>query len=235
MEMSARSAGAAVRKPARSLAERARGFSSASASLAAIIAFPMGSKVAGLSCAIGMWRDPEALPDRSEKNFLTIRSSSEWKVTTTNRPPGFSARSAAKRRLSELAEFIIDKNSKRLEHPGRRMDLVLGLARRHDLDQPGKIARRAEGIARAPLFDGPGNTAGLFLLSQESEDANEIGDLCAVNDVGGGHSLTRHAHIQGSILLERETALRFVDLHRGDADIEHDAVEPAWRRILIKP
>ena len=64
-------------------------------SLAATIGLPIGSKVAARSCTIGRWREPDALPERSEKNFLTIRSSSEWKVTTTSRPPGLSACSAA--------------------------------------------------------------------------------------------------------------------------------------------
>ena len=65
-------------------------------SLAAIIDFPMLSKMAGLSSTIGRCREPAALPERSEKNFLTIRSSSEWNVTTTSRPPGFKTCSAAK-------------------------------------------------------------------------------------------------------------------------------------------
>ncbi len=44
----------------------------------------------------GMWREAEgSLPARSTKKRLTIRSSSEWKVTTTSRPPGTSRRSAA--------------------------------------------------------------------------------------------------------------------------------------------
>ena len=36
-------------------------------------------------------------PERRAKNCLTMRSSSEWNVTTASRPPGFSSRSAATR------------------------------------------------------------------------------------------------------------------------------------------
>src|SRR5690606_445058 len=79
MPMSAARAGACVRRPARSLAERARGLSSASSSVALTTPLPTGSKIAGFSTTIGMWREPPALPERSEKYFLTIRSSSEWK------------------------------------------------------------------------------------------------------------------------------------------------------------
>ena len=35
----------------------------------------------------------------------------------------------------------------------------------------------------------------------------------------------RHAHVERAVALEREAALGLVELHRGDADVEHDAVD----------
>src|SRR5882762_8554809 len=68
--------GAAVRSAARSFADRARGLAAACATS-------------------GRCRDPLLALPRSTRKFLTMRSSSEWKDTTTSRPPGFSTRSAA--------------------------------------------------------------------------------------------------------------------------------------------
>ncbi len=90
---------------------------------------------------------------------MTIRSSSEWKVTTTSRPPGFSDALGRKQRLRQLAELVVDEDAQRLEDAGRRMDLVLHLARRDDLDQAGKVARRLERLFGAALFDGVGDAA----------------------------------------------------------------------------
>ena len=36
----------------------------------------------------------------------------------------------------------------------------------------------------------------------------------------------RHAHVERPVGAEGEAALGLVELHRGDADVEHDAVEP---------
>src|SRR5690606_9163389 len=90
-------AGAVVRTPARSLAERARGLAASSASPASRAPLNSRSKLGlRVSTATGAWRDPPgALPVRSVRKALTMRSSSEWKVTTTSRPPGASVASAA--------------------------------------------------------------------------------------------------------------------------------------------
>ena len=43
--------------------------------------------------------------------------------------------------------------------------------------------------------------------------------------VGGGGAVRRHAHVERAVALEREAALGVVELHRRDADVEHDAVD----------
>src|SRR5690606_2673122 len=94
----ASAAGASVRSPTRSLAERARGFWASSASSGATARRVIMRK-AGSTCArSGAWRLPcPCAPERSWKKRFTMRSSSEWNVTTASRPPGFRARSAAAR------------------------------------------------------------------------------------------------------------------------------------------
>ncbi len=53
----------------------------------------IGARAAAVA---GRCREPAgSLPERSRRNFLTIRSSRLWKVTTASRPPGLSTRSAA--------------------------------------------------------------------------------------------------------------------------------------------
>ena len=89
--------GVAVRRPTRSLAERARGLAAHSASPGAI-GWRLGKvKEGGVAAGSPGRRRPGAspLPERRAKNDFAMRSSSEWKVTTASRPPGASTRSAA--------------------------------------------------------------------------------------------------------------------------------------------
>ena len=53
-----------------------------------------------------------------------MRSSSEWKATTTSRPPSASTRSEAASAVGEFVELAIDEDAERLERAGRRMDAV---------------------------------------------------------------------------------------------------------------
>src|SRR5215217_381478 len=92
-------AGAAVRTPARSLAERARGLAAVSASEGSTWPLNGSSKVGvGPPVTGGAWREPPGRrPARAAKKALAMRSSSEWNVTTPNRPPGFRIASAPSR------------------------------------------------------------------------------------------------------------------------------------------
>ena len=84
-----RGKGASPRTPKRSLADLARGFAASSAS-PAVIGPPIVDEAAlGLALAVGRCRDSACRGAvRSRRKRLTMRSSSEWKVTTTSRPPG---------------------------------------------------------------------------------------------------------------------------------------------------
>ena len=100
------------------------------------------------------------------------------------------------------------------------------------LDEVGEFARRLERLERAALLDGAGNTPCMLLFAQEAEDSDQIGHLGAVDHIGSRNAGDCHAHVERAVALEREAALGLVDLHRGHADIEHDAVETAFRREL---
>src|ERR1700722_5282274 len=95
-------AGAAVRTAARSLAERARGLAASSASPGPFGPLNSSSKLGAAPFAAGgaCRETPGVLPERSARKALTMRSSSEWKVTTASRPPAFSTRSAASKPAS---------------------------------------------------------------------------------------------------------------------------------------
>src|SRR5262249_53938279 len=81
-------AGASVRSAQRSLAERERGLASTSVSLGSIALRWRTSKVGGFPFGVpGRWREADGVwPERARKNSFTMRSSIEWKVTTTSRP-----------------------------------------------------------------------------------------------------------------------------------------------------
>ncbi len=80
----------------------------------------------------------------------------------------------------------------------------------------GRFSRRA--------LDHAGDTAGVTLLAEEAEDASKVAGLEAVDDVGGAQARLRHAHVERPIGAKRKAALGLVELHGGDADVEHDAV-----------
>src|SRR5690606_38140823 len=88
-------AGASVRSAARRRAERARGLRAISMS-PGVAERTMGMKVGAAANVAGECRETFAVVrERSARNVLTIRSSSEWKLTTARRPPGASTSSAA--------------------------------------------------------------------------------------------------------------------------------------------
>ena len=67
---------------------------------------------------------------------------------------------------------------------------------------------------------------GEALFAEVAEDADELRFGCAVDHVRGALALRpAHAHVQRAVVHEAEAALGIVELRRGDAEIEQDAVE----------
>ena len=215
--------------PARSLAERARGLAAVSASLGATSACPSLSKVAARSCCFRqVARAATRLPERSAKKRLTMRSSSEWKVTTTSRPPGFSARSAANSAWASSPSSSLTKmrSAWKTRVAGWILSFVARPMTRLDQRRRGR-ACVANGRFGAALLDASRDAARMPLLAEEAEDAGEVADLGAVDDIGGADARPAPCACRADRRAEGKAALGLVELHRGDADVEHDAVEPA--------
>src|SRR5262245_27035844 len=107
------------------------------------------------------------------------------------------------------------------------MDLVPGVAADMAFDGVGEVERPCERPFRASLLDHARDAAGVALLAEEAEDAGEVTRLETVDHVGGAGSGPRHAHIERPVGAKRKATLGLVELHGGDADVEHDAVDLA--------
>ena len=57
------------------------------------------------------------------------------------------------------------------------------------------------------------------------DDVGEIALGRAAHDIGRGRPVCAHPHVERTVEAEREAALGLVELHRGHADIHHDAVD----------
>jgi hypothetical protein len=63
------------------------------------------------------------------------------------------------------------------------------------------------------------------------DDVGQHRLLGLVHEVGGARTVLAHAHVEGAVVAEREAALRRIELHRRDADIEHDMIRLRLARI----
>jgi hypothetical protein len=88
----------------------------------------------------------------------------------------------------------------------------------HDLRQRGGRGDRPGGDDRA------GDAARLGLLAIAVDDVGDFLFGRPVQEIGGAFALLRHPHVERPVGLEGEAALGTIELHRGDADVERDAV-----------
>src|SRR5579862_9409883 len=123
---------------------------------------------------------------------------------------------------SEFAELVIHMDAEGLKRSGGWMDGKAGgfcsLCRRHDL---GQLQRRRQ---RACRNDGAGDTARIALFAQARNDLDQIFFVGRIGEVGGASTFAAHAHVERTFGTKRKAALRLVELERGSAEIEHDAV-----------
>ena len=124
----------------------------------------------------------------------------------------------------ELGKLLVDEHAQRLERPGRRMDGAG--TRMHDAgDDLGERVRGTDRRRAAGSDDGAGNGAGMALLAERRDDGGKVALGCRGHDIGRGRSVAAHAHVEGTIAAEGKSALGLVELHRGDAEVEDDAVD----------
>src|ERR1700733_6543838 len=95
----------------------------------------------------------------------------------------------------------------------------------HDArDDLGQRSRRVDGVLTARLDDRACDSAGMTLFAQDGDDEPEFALTGARDDVGRAWTIAAHAHVERPIEAKRKAARGIVDLHRRDADVEHDAV-----------
>src|SRR3954447_16949427 len=93
------------------------------------------------------------------------------------------------------------------------------------LDRVDEFAGALERLLAPATDDRASDLLGVPLLTVTAEDGDELALAPAVHDVAGARVLGRiHAHVERRVGGVREPALRAVELHRGDAEIEQDRV-----------
>ncbi len=65
----------------------------------------------------------------------------------------------------------------------------------------------------------------MTLFAEQKNDVGEIALFGVSDDIGRARAVAAHAHVERAVEAEREAALRRVELHRRDAEIEHDAID----------
>ena len=90
------------------------------------------------------------------------------------------------------------------------------------------IGQRPRGRNRRLLArgdDGARNAARMPLLAEDVDDVGEIGLGRLRDHVRRGRAVMPHPHVERAIDAKREAAPGLVQLHRGHADVHHDAVD----------
>src|SRR3984957_16263038 len=65
----------------------------------------------------------------------------------------------------------------------------------------------------------------MTLFAQNCDDESKVALSRARDDVGRARAVAAHAHVERPIEAKRKAARGIVDLHRRDADVEHDTVD----------
>ena len=65
----------------------------------------------------------------------------------------------------------------------------------------------------------------MALLAEDKNDIGEIAFARAGDHIGRVRALAAHAHVERPVETERESALGPIELHGGDAEVEHNAID----------
>ena len=153
-----------------------------------------------------------------------MRSSSEWNDTTTRRPPGLRMRSAAASAATSSPSSSLTKMRSAWNVRVAGMDIARARTH-HRGDDIGERPRGADRRLGARLDDGARDAARVALLAEDENDIGEIAFARAGDHIGRARALAAHAHVERPVEAEREAALGPIELHGGDAEVEHHAVD----------
>src|SRR5262249_38932764 len=110
----------------------------------------------------------------------------------------------------------------RLEGPTRRMRAARP-ARYRSGDDPGQLVGRPDRRTAAGTDDRGRDAPRPPFLAEPVQDVGELILRVGGHDVGRGPTLASHPHVEGTGGPVAEPALRTVEVHRGDAEVEEDA------------
>src|SRR5262249_41851637 len=125
----------------------------------------------------------------------------------------------------ELIELVVQIKTERLEGTRRRVFGFVALAAEHARDDVRQLFRRLDRRFGAPCHDSFGNCARAAFLAEFADDLCEFSGGEFVDNVARAGPFFAHAHVERPFLHEGEAALRLIELHRGDTEIERDAVD----------
>ena len=113
---------------------------------------------------------------------------------------------------------------------------IARLAPQHTLDQRRELARALERRLLPVLDDGRRDGARAPLLAKPEQDIRDLVFLECIDNIGRAPPRARHPHVERPVAHEGEAALRLVELHGGNAEVQHNAVHPVpadgARRVL---
>src|SRR5258708_9590944 len=97
-----------------------------------------------------------------------------------------------------------------------------------------QFERALERLFPAIRDDGARDARRVAFLAEFTENADQLVEWCAVDHVRGADPLAGgHAHVERTVLHEAEAACRIVDLRRGDAEVEENAVGfESWPHLI---
>ena len=153
-----------------------------------------------------------------------MRSSSEWNDTATSRPPGLSMRSAAASARTSSPSSSLTKMRSAWNvrvagwmSPGRERTTEATISASARVVRIG-AASRALTMARATAREWRSSPSMKMMLARSRSLA-----ACTTSAALG--AIAAHAHVERPVEAEGEAALGVIELHGGDAEIEHHAVD----------
>ena len=126
----------------------------------------------------------------------------------------------------ERAELVVDGDPQRLEDALGGMPVTeAGRRRNRLLDRVGEVGRPLERPLGAAADDRTRDLLRVALLAEALEDQRELALVGLVHELAR-RELRRgvHAHVERRVGGIREAALRAVELHRRDTEVEQDRV-----------
>ena len=127
-------------------------------------------------------------------------------------------------RAGETPELVVDGDAQRLKHPPRGMPVPPRRRRDGRGNDVGTLQGGLDGGCLPRAADGTGDLTGEPFLAVGEKNIGKRPLVQCVHKVGGSLPALAHAHVERRVRVKRKTARAGVELMRGNADVEKDAV-----------